>query len=63
MGIDYAKCQGLFVNNTGYSPWWTRSPYYNFQYKALLVKNDGGSNAYDITNTYLGVRPVCWINL
>ena len=60
-GTDYAKSQGLYVNNT--SPYWLRSPYDDRGYGARDVSSVGSFNNYIVYYTNHGVRPACWINL
>lgn len=53
-GTDYAKCQGLWINN---SWWWLRSP--SNAYGAAGVDNDGWAFSYisDVNFAYEGVVP------
>jgi len=61
-GTDYAKSQGLNVNE-GNAYWWLRTPGYNSN-NACYVNYGGyvGSN-YVVINTHIGVRPAFKINL
>jgi len=71
VGTDYAKAQGLFVqsNNTtkGKSNWLLRSPYnLNVDDVYSLYVMGGYSisvGSLDISLTYGGVRPACWVKL
>ncbi len=56
-GTDYAKCQGLFVDETnGNSCWWLRSPLYSDT--ARFVGEDGDTkHGYKTNYAFVGVRP------
>ncbi len=60
-GTDYAKSQGLYVNNT--SPYWLRSPSGSGGECAWFVYYDGNVISDGVDRTDNGVRPACWINL
>ena len=61
---DYAKAQGIYVyQSSGISCYWLRSPGSLYNYTALDVLNDGGTNDYRVSNNETGVRSACWINL
>ena len=58
---DYAKCQGLEVNNAGYfsfSPWWLRSPGYDSGH-ACAVECGNVKSYFSVCITFSGVRPAC----
>ena len=58
-GTDYAKCQGLGVNNnSGYSPWWLRTPGGD-SYYACNVLSNGNIEGGTVNYTDSGVRPAC----
>lgn len=64
-GSDYAKCQGLSVDDSGAADWWTRSPgLHNYVYS---VRWDGAPHAYSKppANTLygFGIRPVLTVDL
>ena len=68
-GTNYAKSVdngglNLYVNSSGHSYWWLRSPGTNPN-AATLVGMDGGINAegYVVNNHQNGVRPAIYINL
>lgn len=57
MASDYAKAQGIYVNNEGYSNWWTRSSSPIVGYYAKYVSYNGGiSHYYD--NRVYGIAPM-----
>ncbi len=68
-GTDYAKIQGLYVNNSNktYSGWWLSTIYSSYGFtnyvgREYIVDSSGGfsySEVYEIA----GVRPACWITL
>lgn len=66
-GTDYAKAQGLFVDDLNEnSYWWLRSPYSddgNDACEAYRVLVDGKIYKGLTYYTNNGVRPACWINL
>ena len=64
-GTDYAKCQGLYVND-GYSHYWTRSPYIDYQPNlTVYYVNGGNGKCYGVLlyYAYIGVRPTITIQL
>ena len=64
-GTDYAKCQGLYVND-GYSHYWTRSPYIDYQPNlTVYYVNGGNGKCYGVLlyYAYIGVRPTICIEL
>ena len=62
-GSDYAKCQGLYVESSGFSSWWTRSPFSSNANHVSYVQYDGQFNHISVGNASYGVRPALWINL
>ena len=64
-GTDYAKSQGLLVEDDGNSYWWLRSPNCHVSSSSLYVYFDGYINplAYyeEVDNTSFGVRPAIWV--
>lgn len=63
VGTDYAKCQGLFVNNNASS--WMLTDSYSDEYSGLKIKifsQSGAEQQSDIFNTCLGVRPFAMID-
>lgn len=62
-GTDYAKAQGLFVDNSSKnSMWWLRSPYYSDPTQVYQVNRGRYSTAY-VDDTKCGIRPACWVTL
>ena len=58
-GTDYAKCQGLFVNGSGFSRWWLRSAGTNSE-SACYVDVDGDIfHNGSVNDTAYGIRPAC----
>ncbi len=58
-GTDYAKCQGLFVRDTGFSRWWLRTAG-NFSNGVCTVDSGGAFYLGGSTNfNDYGVRPAC----
>ncbi len=63
-GTDYAKSQGLYINNDGESMSRLRSPNSLTSRSISYVYYDGGlTNSYYPDSTIMGIRPVCWIKL
>lgn len=69
-GSDYAKCQGLGVQDSYYTPdyngnsqWLLRSAYTDYW---VCGVNEFGcyGNAFEVYNTYTGIRPaLCFVNI
>ncbi|MBO4870127.1 MAG: hypothetical protein J5585_10495, partial [Clostridia bacterium] len=56
-GTDYAKCQGLYVYDSGVSCWWLRSPG-SMNYSACDINHAGFIDSRnDVDGTFKGVRP------
>ncbi|MBQ6163275.1 MAG: fibronectin type III domain-containing protein [Clostridia bacterium] len=56
-GTDYAKCQGLYVYDSGVSYWWLRSPG-SMNYSACDINHAGFIDSRnDVDGTFKGVRP------
>ncbi|MBQ6065539.1 MAG: leucine-rich repeat protein [Clostridia bacterium] len=61
-GTDYAECQGLFVDDSGCSSWWLRSPGVDSEY-ACYVNYIGRADVGAIVDdTGYGVRPACMLS-
>ena len=63
---DYAKSQGIYVLDSGYSNCWTRSPSVmsSEETSASVINANGGITNQSFTVYNLnGVVPACWINL
>ena len=66
---DYARCQGAFKeDNTGTSylgnvNWWLRSPSEQYAQDSSVITYDGYIKSKAVGETYIGVRPACWITL
>ncbi len=61
-GTDYAKCQGLWVNDTyGSSNWWLRSAGYDSLYASIADKGGYAHGDYCISDIGVGVRPACYL--
>ncbi|MBQ7546230.1 MAG: hypothetical protein IJT41_04610 [Clostridia bacterium] len=59
-GTDYAKCQGLNVDNSDFSRWWLRSGGSSTLYSCSVIYNGSViyyTNAADYA--YIGIRPAC----
>ncbi len=61
-GSDYAKAQGLYCNN-GYSFWWLRSPFNDYNYTANFVDEVGKVRGGGVYYSHFGVRPAICIEL
>ncbi len=59
---DYAKCQGLYVNNNGMGRWWQRSPAWS-NFSAFFTSTDGYPDSSGDVVCINGVCPVLWIAL
>ena len=59
---EYAKNNGAYVNN-GYSVWWLRSPYPNYDYSVYFVDYVGYIYYDDVCNSDYVARSALWINL
>ena len=63
-GTRYALGQGLNVKKDGNSPWFLRSPsHVNSDGQIRCVDYDGSLYIYGAENTWMGIRPACWIDL
>lgn len=66
IGSDYAKCQGLLVPTPNSSlanyTWWLRSPD-NYDGCYAYAIDNGAIQGDEVTFTFVGVRPACWIKL
>ncbi len=64
-GTEYAVKNGAYVDSSnGYSYWWLRSPYLNYDNCVYNVNYDGLINYNYLVDCYnLLARPALWINL
>ena len=67
-GTDYAKAQGLYELSNGF--WWLRTSALNKPDRNYLINYQGNlqytsvrADDGEVSNTIIGVRPACWINL
>ena len=65
-GSDYAKAQGLRVNDNSYSNWWLRS--FDYLTSVAHTVNENGCISYEndlylVNETYFGVRPSLCLKL
>ena len=62
VGTNYAKCQGLFVDeNDGFGEWWTRSAGFNYPNYVYLFTHDARYVFAFPNSTSRGVLPACWV--
>ncbi|MBR0519318.1 hypothetical protein IJJ97_05970, partial [bacterium] len=66
---DYAKNNGAYVADNGYSRWWIRSPNPKYSSYVYGVDPEGVvfcdvffSNLFGVAYDYVAVRPALWIN-
>ncbi len=57
-GTDYAKCQGLHVESTGFSDWWLRTPGSD-SYNTCYIFCEGYVNFNRKNDIAVGIRPAC----
>ena len=60
---DYAKKNGVYVEQNGCSGWWLRSPYPSISDLVCYVISDGGIFYCDVHDADVVVRPALWINI
>ena len=58
---DYAKAQGCFVDENGYSMWTLRTPDYSDDKAVSLINSNGQLAYYRVYTTYRGVVPAIWV--
>ena len=58
-GTDYAKCQGLSVNDKGNSGWWLRSPGREAGSAEAVTADGVISHSFTVNTVSEGVRPAC----
>lgn len=62
-GTNYAKSNGLKVNDYGENEWWLRSPGIDQDYATIVEGGAVRSAGTDVINIGRGVRPAMWINI
>ena len=58
-GTDYAKCQGLFVRDSGFSAWLLRSAGSASDSVCNVSSNGSIFTSYNVTGSSYGIRPAC----
>lgn len=67
-GSDYANCQGLWAQSTGYSTWWLRSAGQSSNYPIAIndvagIHTTPYAGTIDVRTTEYGIKPALTINL
>ena len=58
-GTDYAKCQGLFVRDSGFSAWLLRTAGSASDSVCNVSSNGSIFTSYNVTGSSYGIRPAC----